>query len=508
MTIQGLNPRTGERTGWTGSATGDDAFEMVLEAAHQALPEIASVPRGVRAGWLRAMALTLEARSASLVAVAELETGLGQPRLSGELVRTSFQLRAFADAVEEGSYLEAIIDHAGPTEMGPRPDLRRMLVPLGPVAVFAASNFPFAFSVAGGDTASAIAAGCPVVVKAHPAHPQLSVEVAGVLLEALETAGAPQGLLALVHGVSVGRALVQDSRIRAVAFTGSGDGGRALQALVRERPDPIPFYGELSGINPVVLTPAATLDSGAEIARGLADSVTLGGGQFCTKPGLALVPAGESGDRFVRSLAASMIDRDPAVALTSGIAEMFDAGVTALTDIGQVLGQGISSDPIGFRMRPSVVTVDAEHLGGRVLEEVFGPVVVVVRYRDEDHLRELWSRLPGSLTATVHAGPDDEFARRIAPLLQDAAGRIVWNGFPTGVAVAWGMQHGGPHPSTTDPMHTSVGATSVRRFLRPVSWQNAPAEVLPVELRDAGDPLSPVPRRIDGRLVLPGTHLA
>jgi NADP-dependent aldehyde dehydrogenase len=465
---------------------------------------------------LRLIAEALDGARADLVGVADLETGLGEVRLNGELTRTCFQLEVFASVLAEGSYLEAMIDHAGATPMGSRPDLRRMLVPIGPVAVFAASNFPFAFSVAGGDTASAIAAGCPVLVKAHPSHPQLSDAVAGLLIEVLTMAGAPRGTLAVLHGFAAGRRLVTHPEIRAVGFTGSASGGRALDSLARGRPDPIPFYGELSGINPLVVTPAACAERAQQIAVGLADSVCLGGGQFCTKPGVVLLPAGPDGDRLLALLCETVTAREPAVALNAGIAAAYQRGVSDMREEGATLvAEGASAPPDGdgFWMRPAVLTAEADKLTGRALEEVFGPAVLVTRYPAGTAGEEIGAtlrRLPAALTATVHASDGDPLADLLAGVLAEHAGRVVWNGYPTGVAVSWAMQHGGPAPATTNSLHTSVGPTAIRRFLRPVVWQDAPPDALPAELADDwhyGTPraVDPVPRRVDGVLVLPET---
>lgn len=511
-----VNPRTGRSTGWSRAEHSKAETLSAVHAAAAAARTIASTPRADRAKWLRLIAGAMDGARHDLIPVADLETGLGVARLNGELTRTCYQLELFATVIEEGSYLEAIVDHAGATPMGPRPDLRRMLVPIGPVAVFAASNFPFAFSVAGGDTASAIAAGCPVVVKAHPSHPHLSDAVAGVMIDALARAGAPPGTFALLHGFDAGPALVTHPDVRAVGFTGSAAGGRALDSLARARPDPIPFYGELSGLNPLVVTPAACSERAQAIAVGLADSVCLGGGQFCTKPGVVLLPTGPDGDGMLSSLCELVAAREPALALNAGIAAAYQRGVSDILEQGATrVAEGASPTPDGegFWMRPTVLTAEAGNLTGRALEELFGPAVLIVRYaaaRAGEEIGALLRSLPAALTATVHASEDDILAGLLADVLAEHAGRVVWNGYPTGVAVSWAMQHGGPAPATTNALHTSVGPTATRRFLRPVVWQDAPLRTLPAELADDwhyGTPraVDPVPRRVDGVLVLPET---
>jgi len=448
-----------------------------------------------RAGWLEAAADALDAAVDELVPLADEETHLGATRLTGEVARTSGQLRMFARVVREGSYLEATIDHAA----GAAPDLRRMLRPIGPVAVFSASNFPFAFSVAGGDTASALAVGCPVIVKAHPSHPRLSRRTAEIVAGALRSAGAPEGVLELVEGYDAGIALAKHPLVAAVAFTGSLAGGRALHAICAGRDAPIPFYGELGSINPVVVTEAADSARGADLAQGLVGSFTLGTGQFCTKPGVVLVPQGSAIEAALPDLVAS----GPGRMLSDSIADGFHGGVRRLVElpgVDLVAGRADADAETGSGT-PVVVATDASELDRRaeeLLGEVFGPVTVLLRYRDDDDLHAALAHLGGTLTATVHAEPDEE----VGPLvgrLETIAGRVLFGGWPTGVAVTWSQQHGGPWPATTTQF-TSVGATAVRRFQRPVVYQDAPEHVLPEALREA-NPLG-IPRRVNEALIV------
>jgi NADP-dependent aldehyde dehydrogenase len=495
--ITTTDPATGIRRPLDLEETDAAGLAAAVSAAASATVRLQALGRAGRALLLESIADALEARRDDIVATADSETALGATRLNGELTRTAYQLRFFAEVLREGSYLEATIDHAGDTPMGPRPDLRRMLVPLGPVAVYAASNFPLAFSVPGGDTAAALAAGAGVVVKAHPAHPATSALVASVIAEATDPVVGRA--VSVVYGYQAGIDLVQAPSIRAASFTGSPGGGRALAELAAARPSPIPFYGELGSINPVLVSPAAAAARADSIASGLAASIVQGGGQFCTKPGIALVPAGASGDSLVAALAVSVADVDAKPALTVGMADAYRAGLDELAAVsGAALLAGGSASAAGFTT-PAVVEFEGEQLPGRLAEECFGPVAVVVRYRDDEHAAQLASSLPGTLTATLFLEPDDAGVPAARASITAKAGRILYDQYPTGVAVAWAQNHGGPWPST-DSVHTSVGATSIRRYLRPVAWQNAPAGELPPELRDGPADL---PRRVDGVLVLP-----
>ncbi len=482
-------------------AAGPADVSTATQAAAAAAPAIAEAPLSERAGWLRAAADILDAHRDDLATIADEETALGIPRLTGEVGRTTGQLRMFADVILEGSYLEVVIDHADAEATPPQPDLRRLLQPLGPVAVFAASNFPFAFSVAGGDSASALAAGCPIIVKAHPGHPRTSRATGNLVIQALRDAGAPDGIFAVIEGFEAGRDLVTAPEVTAVGFTGSLAGGRALFDLATSRPDPIPFYGELGSLNPVVLTPGAVESRSQELADGLAQSFTLGVGQFCTKPGVVFIPAASD---FADAVAEATQSKGAATMLHEGIADRYSEGLGALA--GQHDVEVVAGDPTaavqGRDASPVVLATTTDALrdaADQLLEECFGPMTLLVRYRDLPDLEGALARFPGSLTATIHAEVDERepFAPVVTQLTR-LAGRVINHGWPTGVAVTWSQQHGGPWPATTAPLHTSVGATAIGRFLRPVAYQDVPEAWLPDAVRD-DNPLG-IPQRINGQL--------
>ena len=476
-------------------------LDRLLDAAVAAAPGWGRSDPADRARMLERVAAALEAAAEELIPLAQSESQLPTARLSSELGRTTFQLRMFADALREGSFLEVIVERADPdTPLGPRPDLRRTLIPLGPVAVYAASNFPFAFSVAGGDTASAWAAGCPVVVKAHPGHPRLSRRTAAVISAVLAETGVEAGVFGLVEGMDAGVALIRDPRVVAGAFTGSVGGGRALFDLAAARPEPIPFYGELGSINPAVVTAAAARARGAAIAQGYVDSFTLGVGQFCTKPGLLFLPAGHG----LEPAMLAAIDRVAAAPLLyDGVAARYDEIRTELarTPGVRVLTQGTQD---GLEASPTLLAVDGAAFRAApaaLTEECFGPTSILVEYSDVEELSDLFTLVPGSLTATLHAEESDfDGLQPMIEAMAARAGRLVFNGWPTGVAVSWAQQHGGPYPATTAP-HTSVGVTALRRFQRPLTYQGFPAPLLPAALVD-DNPLGIV-RRVDGQL---GSH--
>jgi NADP-dependent aldehyde dehydrogenase len=500
--ISGTDPRTGQPLPFQVSPSTTADVAEVCEAAQVAGARFAGLPRDERAALLDAIAAGMAAERAELVATASAETGFGQVKLESELVRAAFQFRFFADVVRDGGFLEAAIDHAGSTPMGPRPDLRRMLVPIGPVAVFGSSNFPFAFSVLGGDTASALAGGNPVVLKAHDSHPHTSLLSHAILREQLGEHAPSAGI---VFGHQAGVDLVANPRIRAVGFTGSLDGGRALLKAIDGRDEPIPFYGELSSLNPVFVTPDAAATRAQEIGEAYATSMTVGSGQLCTKPGLVAIPKGADGDALVAATADALARQEPHVLLNHGIHASYRAMTDRLESAPGVrtLVKGATDGSRGYAAGTRLFEVDLTELSDVHAHEIFGPASVVVRY-EPAALPEAFSAvldaLPANLTVTLQVAAED--AAPLGPLTRIAsgyAGRIVFNGFPTGVAVSWAQTHGGPWPSTNS-LHTSVGATAIRRFLRPVTFQDCPAAYLPVELTDDA---TAIPRRIDGELTLP-----
>lgn len=450
--------------------------------------------RESRAGALEAIAAALESNRDELVGIAHRETHLAETRLTGEVTRTALQLRFFAGVLREGSYLEATIDSADSSLVPPRPELRRMLRPLGPVAVYTASNFPFAFSTLGNDTASALAAGCPVIVKAHPGHPELTRRCVDIGRAALASAGLNPNALTLVEGFEAGIELVQHPAVRAAGFTGSERGGRALYDLAVNRPSPIPFYGELGSLNPVVVTARAAETRAAEIAAGLVGSFTRDAGQYCTKPGVVLAPAAS---RFADELREVLRPATAGRLLTDGMQQSFAkvaAEILAHDAVEVLTGADSETVPTVAVVPGDALLADPEHF----LRECFGPLTLVVHYRDGEHLARILDLFEGSLTGTIHAEPDEDVAALVHRLTL-LAGRVLFNGWPTGVAIAWGQHHGGPWPATTSTVHTSVGATAIRRWLTPITYQDAPAALLPEELRD--EQVS-IPRRYDGVLRL------
>ncbi|TCQ99099.1 NADP-dependent aldehyde dehydrogenase [Neorhizobium sp. JUb45] len=423
-------------------------------------------------------------------------------RLEGERARTVWQLRLFAEVVRDGRFLDLRVDPALPDRKPlPRPDLRLSQIPLGPVAVFGSSNFPLAFSVAGGDTASALAAGCPVIVKGHLAHPGTGELVGRAIREAVETSGLPEGTFSLLNGANeTGAALVNDLRIKAVGFTGSRGGGLALGAIAAARPEPIPVYAEMSSINPVYLLPAALAVRAEALGSGFVESLTLGADQFCTNPGLIFAIDSPDLDRFIVSVSAALAQKVPAPMLTSGVHAAFDKGVAGFAghDAVNVLGKGQPADGVN-RSPAAFFETDVEHFleDEKLSAEVFGSSSLLVRCRDVAQMIEVTEKLEGQLTATLHIDPNDHAdARALIPVLERKVGRILANGWPTGVDVSHAMVHGGPFPATSDSRTTSVGILAIRRFLRPVSYQDLPDDLLPAELGDDG--LSALPHLRDG----------
>lgn len=458
-----------------------------------------------KGAFLRRIAERLEVIRPQLVERARLESALPAARLHSELGRTCGQLLLFAGLVEEGSWVDARIDQPDPERAPiPKPDVRSMLRPLGPVAVFGASNFPLAFSVAGGDTASALAAGCPVIVKAHPSHPGTS-ELAGMAIrDAVQDMGLPQGTFSLLFdsGYEIGLALVKHPAIRAVGFTGSRRGGLALMDASRSRPDPIPVYAEMGSINPFFVLPGAMRERGMEIAAGLHAAVTMGVGQFCTNPGLVIIETSDASDAFVGELEKHITSTAPAAMLNAGICVAYRAGVETRTTIAGVESTTAAAmvvDPDRFAAASLFVTDADVFLANRqLMDEVFGPSTLVVRCANAGVVRDVVRALEGQLTVTIHGTSDDlvSHAGLIAEL-EGIAGRLVFNGYPTGVEVGPAMVHGGPFPATSDGRSTSVGTRAIERFTRPVSYQNAPESLLPDELKDK-NPLG-IRRLTDGK---------
>lgn len=501
-TIAGTNPYNGTTLDPVTEETSPAAVDHIIQSASKAFTYLEGIGRAGRAGLLQVIADSLDLNAEELIRTADEETGIGPARLTGELKRASYQMRFFAEVLLEGSYLEATIDTAGDTPMGPRPDLRRILQPIGPVAVFGSSNFPFAFSVIGGDTASALATGCPVVLKAHSSHPRTSKVSYEIMTAAASNYGAPEGTLGIVFGQKAGTALVSNPLIQAVGFTGSLGGGAALMEAISRRPQPIPFYGELSSLNPLIITPNAAAERGANIGAGLATSITTSAGQLCTKPGVVFVPKGPEGDTVIARLTDDLVESTVSPLLNRRIFESYQEITGALDQHEDVERIAVGKAPTegGFRVTPAIYSIDATRLTADTIEECFGPSAIIIRYSTLLELETALSMIEDSLTLTVHLSDDDDhLAGRLTDLGRARAGRIIYNGYPTGVSVSWAQTHGGPWPSTNS-LHTSVGATAVRRFLRPVTYQDAPALVLPEELKD-GNII--VPTRINGQLTLP-----
>ncbi len=478
--------------------TAPEELDRLISAAVKADRALVGSSPSDRATWLELVATRLDAAADDLVPLAAQETHLGRDRLQGELKRTTFQLRLFADVLRDGSFLQATIDHADPAwPMGARPDLRRLLRPIGPVAVYAASNFPFAFSVAGGDTASALAAGCPVLLKANPGHPDLSAVTGAHVTDALSEAGAPDGVFAVVSGFETGIAMVQDARIRAASFTGSLRGGRALFDLAVSRPEPIPFYGELGSVNPAFVTPDAGAQRPEDVATGFVGSMSLGNGQFCTKPGLLFVPAGSGLEDRVAALVgtgstAPMLSEHIRSGYSKALAHLAERpGVRVLAGPARPDG-----DPAPTVLATTVPDLLAD--ADAMTEECFGPAGLVVSYGSEDELLAAARVFDGQLTATIHGSAHEPVVSTLMEVLSERVGRVVWNGWPTGVSVTYAQHHGGPYPATTSVQTTSVGTAAIDRFLRPVTYQDAPDDVLPPALRE-GNPWH-LPRRVDGVL--------
>ena len=507
-TLRAVNPATGaelEPPFGGGSAADVDAACLLAEAAFDSYR---AVSLEKRAAFLETIAQGILDLGELLIERVIAESGLPRGRVEGERGRTVFQLRLFASLAREGRWLNATLDPALPDRKpAPRADLRSQKIPIGPVAVFSASNFPLAFSIAGGDTAAALAAGCPVVVKSHSSHLGTAELVGRIIQKAVADCALPEGVFSLLvgSGSSVGEALVQHPAIRAVGFTGSRKVGRTLVALAAARDVPIPVYAEMSSINPVFLLPSALAQRAEAIAQGLIDSVTLGTGQFCTKPGIVIGIAGPDFDRF-RTAALAAIQAKPATTmLAPGIHRAYCHGTDRwANDPGvHTLGAGAAPAPTAIVGQPMLFVTSGHYFlhYPNLLEEVFGPASLLVECATEDELIAVARHIDGQLTATLHlADADGDLAKKLLPILERKAGRILCNGYPTGVEVTHAMVHGGPSPATSDSRVTSVGTMAIDRFLRPVCYQDFPAALLPTALQE-GNPLH-LTRLIDGKLQL------
>ena len=482
--FHGYNPADGRALDPAYTSANIADVNSAVSAATEAFDAFANISGTERALFLRAIADGIDAAAPELIERAHLETALPIPRLTGEVARTSSQLRLFAGVLEEGSWVTARIESADPARTPPKPDLRSMLRPLGPVVVFGASNFPLAFSVAGGDTASALAAGNPVIVKAHPAHPGTSELVGNIITHAVRQRGLPSGVFSLLFdsGHEVGAALVQNPDVKAVGFTGSFRGGRALMDLAAKREAPIPVYAEMGSTNPVFILPGALAERGEALARGLHGSFTLGGGQFCTKPGLVFATEAPAFTSTLRAI----VESSPAFSLlTEGIATTFGKSVrersSMQTAMGVVAGEGFSAQVSLLEIDAASFLADAS-----LAEEVFGPTTLLVHCSSREQMLQAARGLGGHLTATV-LGTDQDLSDHadLLRILETKVGRVIFNAFPTGVEVNHAMVHGGPYPATSDGRSTSVGSQAIFRFTRPVSYQGLPQTALHPALQDS-----------------------
>jgi 2,5-dioxopentanoate dehydrogenase len=502
----GSNPATGEalEPGYHTASAQD--VEHAARLAATAFPIYGNLDGAAKGTFLRSIAAGIEERGTDIVVRAGLETGLPEARLRGELARTTNQLRLFAGVVEEGSWVNARIDPAAPERKPlPRADIRSMLKPLGPVAVFGASNFPLAFSVAGGDTASALAAGNPVIVKAHPAHPRTSELVGQAIRESVQACGLPEGVFSLLFDaqIEVGTQLVVHPLVKAVGFTGSPVAGKALMKLAASRPVPIPCYAEMGSVNPLFILPGAMHARSAAIASGLQNSFTLGSGQFCTKPGLVFIPEGSDGDSFTELLKTGVEGLPPQTMLARNIGEKYAAAVLGR---GEESGVRLAAKSAveGSLATRQPVTLFASEVASflrdpSLAEEIFGPTTLLVTYTGREEMLAAAAALEGHLTATIHGTEEDLVSHRdLIAVLESKVGRLLFNGFPTGVEVCHAMVHGGPYPATSDGRSTSVGTQAIFRFARPFCYQDFPDSALPAELQN-GNPLG-LTRMVNGVL--------
>ena len=499
-----IDPATGTRLEPAYHDAGPVDVDRAAALAWQAFERYRHTSHAERAAFLETIAAEIDALGDTLIDRVTAETGIPAARVKGELARTTGQLRLFADVVRDGDWAQARLDTPDPDRAPlPKPDLRQRSIPVGPVAGFAASNFPLAFSVAGGDTASALAAGAPVIVKAHPGHPGTSELVGRAITKAVAAHGLPEGTFSLLisSGIEVGVSLVADPRIRAVGFTGSRRAGLALTAAAAARPVPIPVYAEMSSINPVFVFPGALADRAEQLGRDFIASALTGVGQLCTSPGMVFVADGPDTDVFISSASAGLAEAPAGPLLNAGIAAAFHDGARRAAEtpgVQQVATGGSDGRACTGQAQLLVTTAhDYLHHAG-LADEVFGPSSVIVRARP-DQLTDIVETLEGQLTATVHAAAADHpHVADLIPHLELIAGRIVFNGWPTGVEVGHATVHGGPFPATSAPSTTSVGSRAIERFLRPVAYQNFPEDLVPSEIR-RDNPLG-IPQRIDGRL--------
>ena len=488
--FRGVDPRTNSDIEPVFHEATAAEVDRAVQLAADVSRAVARSSPAQRARFLRAIADELIALGPALIERAHQETALPVGRLEGERGRTVGQLRMFAALLDDGSWVDARIDRGDPTRApAPRPDLRRMLVPLGPVAVFGASNFPFAFSVAGGDTASALAAGCPVVCKAHPAHPGTAELAAGAIDRAAAACDIPRGVFSLVHGWSheVGLALVRHPHTCAVGFTGSLRGGRAILDAAAARAEPIPVYAELGSINPVFLLPSAAAERADALALGLAQSITMGTGQFCTNPGVIVGVRGDALERLTGALATHIAAAESSTMLYDQLAKGYASGVSGAQARGATLLAQATSDD-AHRATPTLLRVDGEQFIAQheLRDEMFGPVSIVVVASDAAEMERIAEAMEGQLTATIQGTAEELRSHAgLVEILQRKVGRLLFNGFPTGVEVGHAIQHGGPYPASTDSRSTSVGSAAIERFVRPLCFQNFPDEALPAELRNS-----------------------
>ncbi|HEY6805664.1 MAG TPA: aldehyde dehydrogenase (NADP(+)) [Pyrinomonadaceae bacterium] len=502
--LQGFNPATGEKLEPSYHFASTAEVDAAAQLAAQAFSSFSQTSGTQRARFLRRIAENIEALGDTLITRATQESGLAEGRIRTETGRTCAQLRLFANLIEEGSWVDARIDHADPNRAPvPKPDVRSMLRPLGPVVVFGASNFPLAFSVAGGDTASAFAAGNPVIVKAHHAHPGTSELVGLAVSNAVREGELHEGVFSMLYGSGneIGVALVKHPLIKAGGFTGSRSGGRALFDAASSRPEPIPFYAEMSSVNPVVILPEALRTRTEQLATGMQGSVTLGAGQFCTNPGLVFLQAGPEADAFATRLGELLSGSAEQTMLTSGIRSSYQNGVSTRFEQTGVVTVMKKTAEAGCGAAPALFKVEAANFltNASLSEEIFGPTTLIVTYADREELLQLVHSLEGQLTATIH-GTDEELSTNhdLINALEQKAGRLLFNGYPTGVEVCHAMVHGGPYPATSDGRSTSVGTRAIFRFTRQVCYQSFPDAALPDELKEENS--LGIWRLVDGEL--------